>query len=48
MSSDPCPSESRLRDYLLGEGDPADLEVIARHLEACPDRERVVQNAEAA
>jgi hypothetical protein len=47
MATFPCPNESRLREFLLGGGDPGELEAIAEHLDGCPECERVLQEMEA-
>src|SRR4051794_16710017 len=46
MATDACPSESRLRDFLLGVGEAGDHESFARHLEGCPACERRLQEFE--
>ena len=46
MATSSCPNESQIRAYLLGEGTSGDFEAIAKHLEGCPDCERVIQRAE--
>ncbi len=35
-----CPSEARLGELLVGQGNPGDLDAFAAHLEGCPDCRR--------